>query len=285
MKRRTIICQSGQLNTVNPQARATIKSRRRNPLGGSFGSAMAGLGLIVFAGGASGQAVSLGEAGNFAIVSSQGVTNSGLSIVEGDVGLSPLTTITGFTFSTPVGLGVVNGTVFYNDTTAMTAQNDALTAYNTLAGGAYLPLNDLAGLDLGGMTLAPGTYHFDTSAQLTGNLILDTGTDPNAVFVIQIGSMLITATTSSVTVIGAGAGITPNIFWQVGNSATLDTGTAFTGNILAMASVSLGTGSSLENGRAIALNGAVTLLTNSVSEPIMVLAAPGRYWNGTNSNL
>lgn len=240
---------------------------------------------MALSGSALGQAVSLGEAGNFAIVSSQGVTSTGFTVVNGNVALSPLTTITGFTFSGPPGPGVVTGTVHYNDSSASLAQSNALTAYNTLAGRAYLPANDLTGLDLGGMTLAPGTYHFDTSAQLTGTLTLASGLDPNAVYVFQIGSTLTTAVTSDVVVTGAGAGVTPNIFWQVGSSATFNSGTSFTGNVLALASVSFGTGSTLTNGRALALNGAVTLLGNTVTAPVMVLAAPGRYWNGTNSNL
>lgn len=157
---------------------------------------MAGLGMVALSSGANAQAVPLGEAGKFAIVSSQGVTNSGPSVVDGNIALSPLTTITGFTFSNPPGLGVVNGTVHYNDWSAMLAQSDALTAYNSLAGMAYLPANDLTGQDLGGMTLAPEVYHFDTSAQLTGELTLATGLDPDAVYVFQIGSTLTTATTA-----------------------------------------------------------------------------------------
>ena len=246
---------------------------------------MAGLGLIVFSNTTHGQAVSLGEAGNFTIVSSQGVTNTGPTIINGNIALSPLTTITGFDISVPAGPGVINGNVHYNDSVAQLAQSDALTAYNTLAGLAYLPANNLTGMDLGGKTLAPGVYHFDTSAGLTGNLTLATMADPNAVFVFQIGSTLTTATGSSLIVTGAGAGITPNIFWQVGSSATLNTGTMFSGNILALASVSMGTGSGLSLGRALALNGAVTLLSNSISAPNLVLAAPGRYWNGSASNL
>lgn len=243
---------------------------------------MAGLGLIVFSCGANGQAVSLGEAGNFAIVSAAGVTNSGFTVVNGNIALSPTPTINGFTFSNPIGLGVVNGVVHYNDSVAMLAQDDALTAFNTLAG---LPTGtNLTGQDLGGKVLAPGVYTFNSSAQLTGNLTLATGSDPNAVYVFQIGSTLTTATTSSVTVTGAGSA-TPNIFWQVGSSATLDTGTQFAGNILAQASISMGTGSNLAIGRAVALDGAVTLLTNNISAPVAVLAAPGRYWNGRNSNL
>lgn len=250
-----------------------------------LGTAVAGFASMADPSMAYGQAVPLGEAQNFTIVSHAGVTNSGPSIVSGNIALSPLTTITGFTFSTPPGLGVVTGSVHSNDALAKQAQADSLTAYNTIAGMAYLPANDLTGTDLGGKTLTPGVYHFETSAGLTGNLTLNTLADPNAVFIFQIGSTLTTAVGSSITVTGAGAGITPNIFWQVGSSATLNTGTAFSGNILAMASVSSGTGTTITNGRALALNGATTLLSNSVSAPTLAPLAPGRYWNGKTTNL
>ncbi len=203
---------------------------------------MTGLSLVMLSTNAAAQAVSLGTAGNFTIVSSQGMTNAGPTIVAGNIALSPLTTISGFTFSTPAGPGTVTGMVNYNDSLAALAQDNALTAFNTLAGMAYLPANDLTGLDLGGMTLSPGGYHFNTSAGLTGNLTLATLTDPNAVFIFQIGSTLVTNVGAQVLVTGAGAGITPNIFWQVGSSATVNANGVFTGNILAQASVTLGTG-------------------------------------------
>jgi len=286
MKRRTLIQTTKQLRYSTQHAGTTSKSRRRNPMVRPFGSAMVGLGMIVFSCAANGQAVSLGEAGNFAIVSSQGVTNSGFSIVNGNIALSPIPTITGFSNAIPAsGDGFVNGVVHYNDAVAMLAQSDALTAYNTLAGTAYIPANNLTGLDLGGMTLAPGVYHFETSAQLTGTMTLATGSNANAVYIFQVGSTLTTATGSSLVMTGDGAGLTPNIFWQVGSSATLNTGTLFSGNILALASVSFGTGSQLAIGRALALTGAVTLLNNTVTAPVLALAAPGRYWNGTNGNL
>lgn len=284
MKRRALLHIHGSYHLSSRPAESLRRSHSAQ-VRSHAGSAMLGLGLIVLACAANGQAVSLGAAGNFTIVSSQGVTNSGPSIVTGNIGLSPLTTITGFSFSTPAGPGVVTGTVHYNDALALRAQNNALTAYNTLAGMAYLPANDLTGLDLGGMTLTPGVYHFDTSAGLTGNLTLNTLSDPNAVFIFQIGSTLTTATGASLVVTGAGAGTDPNIFWQVGSSATLNSNTALSGNILALASVSLGTGASLANGRALALNGAVTLLSNSVAAPAQLPATPGRYWNGSSNNL
>ncbi len=258
---------------------ARLSTRRQHAL---LGSTLAGLSLLCFITSATGQGVPLGAAQNFAIATYAGVTNSGPSLVAGNVALSPLTAITGFTFSTPAGAGVVTGTVHYNDALAQQAQADAMTAYNTLAGQAYLPANNKTGVDLGGLTLTPGVYHFNSSAGLTGTLTLNTLGDPNAVFIFQIGSSLTTATGSSVVVTGGG---TPKIYWQVGSSATLNSGTAFDGNILALASVTMGTGASLVNGRAIALDGAVSLLSNNVTAPALNAAAPGRFWNGASSNL
>lgn len=230
-----------------------------------------------------GQAVSLGDARDFAIISAAGVTNSGFTIVNGNIALSPTPTIIGFINALPSsGNGVVNGVVHYNDSIAQAAQLDARTAYNTLAGMA--PGTNLTGMDLGGMTLAPGTYTFNSSAFLTGNLTLATGTDQNAAYVFQIGSTLVTATTSQVIVTGMGAA-TPNIFWQVGSSATLENGTLFSGNILADISITMKTGANLANGRAIALTGAVSMLTNNVSAPMALAPSVGRYWNGYASNL
>jgi outer membrane autotransporter protein len=285
MKRRKLTHVSEPRNDLNHHRGPSRGSCCVSSIGVSVGFAIASFGVLALSGIARGQAVSLGDARNFGIISSQGVTSTGFSVVNGNVGLSPLTTITGFNFSTPSGPGLVNGTVYYNDATAINARNHAMTAYNSLAGLAYIPANDLTGLDLGGMTLAPGVYHFDTSAQLTGALTLATGADPNAIYVFQIGSTLTTATDASVIVTGAGSGLTPNIFWQVGSSATLNTGTAFTGNILALASVSFLTNTQFTNGRAMALNGAVTLDSNTLTSPVQILAAPGRFWNGANSNL
>jgi autotransporter-associated beta strand protein len=231
--------------------------------------------------GAKGQDISLGAAEDFTIVSAQGITNSGPTVITGNVALSPLDSITGFTFSTPPGAGVITGSVHYNDALAAQAQSDALAAFNTLAGLTFLSANNKTGLDLGGLTLTPGVYHFDTSVGLTGTLTLDTLGDPNAVFVFQIGTTLTTAAGSSVIVTGAGTTIDPNVFWQVGSSASLNTNATFDGNILALISVSLGTNASVVNGSVIALNGAVTLLSNTLSSP----ALDGRYWNGLSDNL
>jgi len=119
--------------------------------------------------------------------------------------------------------------------------------------------------DIGGQVLAPGVYKATTSLAITGNVTLDGQNKADSVFIFQIGSALTTSVNSTVTLInGANA---CNIFWQVGSSATLNTASAFNGNILALASISLGTGA-VVNGRTLARNGAVTLLSNTVSKPL-----------------
>lgn len=240
---------------------------------------MAGLGVIFFSSGASGQAVSLGEAENFAIISYAGVTNTDLfTIVNGNIALTPTPTITGFP------PGVVNGVIRYNDTIAQTARNDAYSAYTTLENMAYDPLNDFSGDNLGGMTLTAGVYHYGVEAALGGILTLDAQNDPNAVFVFQIDSTLITASGASVVIINPGLNFASNIYWQVGSSATLGVATSFAGNILAYSSITMNTGTTLLNGRAIALNGAVTLDGNTIGVAAVDVPAEGHYWNGRTDN-
>jgi ice-binding like protein len=199
---------------------------------------------------------SLGSAQGFAVLGGSTVTNTGATIVTGDLGVSPGTSVTGFP------PGIVIGTIHAGDAVALQAQADALTAYTNLAGLACDV--DLTGQDLGGLTLTPGVYCFDTSAQLTGALTLDAQGSDSAEFVFQIGSTLTTATLSSVTLINGGA--ESNVFWQVGSSATLGSSTTFVGNVLASASITLVTNTNV-SGRALALNGAVTMDTNNVTMP------------------
>jgi Ice-binding-like len=201
-------------------------------------------------------APTLGTAQSFAILGASAVTNTGPSIINGNLGVSPGTAITGFP------PGIVNGTIHAADAVAAQAQSDANTAYNSLAGQ---PCNTiLTGQDLGGLTLTPGVYCYTSSAQLTGTLTLNGQGNPNAVFIFKIGSTLITASNSSVVLVNGGSPC--NIFFQVGSSATLGTGTQFIGNIFALASVTLTTNVTIA-GRAIGLNGAVTLDSNVVSVP------------------
>ena len=204
--------------------------------------------------GAQASAVDLGTSAPFVVLGGSAVTNTGPSVLNGDLGVAPGTSLTGF--GSPA---VVNGTTHNNDAVANTAQGDLTTAYNAAAGQPYSPGNDLTGIDLGNKTLTAGAYHFSSSAQLTGALTLDAQGDPTAQFVFEIGSTLTTASASSVVLVN---GASPcNVFWQVGSSATLGTDTAFQGNILALTDVSLNTRASVL-GRVLARNGAITLINN-----------------------
>ncbi len=201
--------------------------------------------------------VNLGSADSFAVLGSTTVTNTGNTTIFGNLGLSPGTSITGFPPGQVAG-GATN--IHIADATAILAQNDLVTAYNYAAGQACA--NTLS-QDLGGLTLTPGVYCFLSSAQLTGVLTLNALGDPNAVFLFQIGSTLTTATNSSVVFTNGGQG--DSLFWQVASSATLGTSTAFQGNILALTSITMNTSATIPCGRALALNGAVTMDTNMVS--------------------
>ncbi len=198
----------------------------------------------------------LGSAASFAVLGGQTVTNTGPTTINGDLGVSPGTAITGF----PPGI-VTGGATHAADAVALQAQSDVTTAYDALAGQACT--GHLTGRDLGGMTLTSGVYCFSSSAQLTGELTLDAEGNSNAVFIFQIGSKLTTASNSSVRMINGGSDC--NVFWQVGSSATLGTTTAFKGSILALTSIALNNGASIVSGRALARNGAVTMDNNKVS--------------------
>lgn len=199
--------------------------------------------------------VDLGTAATFGALGASTVTSTGLTVITGNLGVSPGTAITGF----PPGI-FTGGEFTDSDPFAVAAQSAAHTAYTTAAG--LTPTQVLTGQDLGGLTLGPGVYFFASSAQLTGTLTLDAGGDPNAQFVFQIGSTLTTATGSAVVMINGG--VPHNVFWQVGSSATIGTASAFQGNIIANTSVTATTGASVL-GSLIALNGAVTLDDNLIT--------------------
>jgi len=223
-----------------------------------IGLAIIGIATFLFSTAPASAQVPLGTSASFAVLGGSTVTNTGPSVITGNLGVSPGSSVIGF----PPGV-VVGGTIHAADAVAGQAQSDLTTAYNTAAGIACG--TDLTGQDLGGLTLTPGVYCFTTSAALTGTLTLNFQGDPNAFFLFKIGSTLTTASASSVVLSNnGGSACAPNLIWQVGSSATLGTGTTFAGNVLALTSITLTTGANL-NGRALARNGAVTLDTNNVS--------------------
>ncbi len=196
----------------------------------------------------------LGSAQGFAVLGASTVTNAGPTVITGDLGVSPGTAITGF----PPGT-VSGGTIHAGDAAATAAQAAAHTAYANLVAqpcGSNLTGKTL-GTSPGAVTLSPGVYCFNSSAQLTGTLTLN----GSGVYVFKMGTTLTTASKSAVVLAkGATAG---NVFWQVGSSATLGTNTVFVGSILANISDTVTTGASV-SGRVFALTGAVTLSENRI---------------------
>lgn len=230
---------------------------------------IAGLvGFIVFFGVAgspafAATALNLGAAAPYAVVAGSTITNTGSSVITGDIGLSPGTSITGFP------PGTVSGTTDIANANSLAAQTSATAAYGVAASDT--PFTTVAGGTIGGMTLSPGVYNASSSMSLTGTVTLNGGGDPNAVFIFQAGSTLTTATSSSV-VLENGAQAC-NVFWQVGSSATIGSTTSFIGTILALTSVTLASGASVE-GSVFAQTGAVTLDDNLISVVTCATPAP-----------
>jgi hypothetical protein len=183
----------------------------------------------------------LGTALNFTVLAGSTITNTGPTVITGNLGISPgnASSVTGFP------PGVVTGTQDAADAAAVSAPSTS----------------DKTGVNLGGMDLVPGVYTFSSSAQLTGPLTLS----GNGVFIFQIGSTLTTASGSSV-LLNNGAQACA-VFWQVGSSATLGTTTHFQGNLMALQSITMKTGADILSGRALARNGALTLDTNQITPP------------------
>jgi hypothetical protein len=209
--------------------------------------------------------VGLGTATPFAVLAGATVTNTGPSTITGDVGVSPGTAVTGF----PPGVLTPPGTIHAADAVAAQAKLDLRTAYNDAA--SRIPADSVTILD--GLSLAPGVYKSDFGMALNGGTVtLDAGGDPNAVFIFQAGSTLITQSTSTVALINGGSPC--NVYWQVSSSATLGTGTRFIGSILALASATVQTGT-IVNGRVLARTGQVSLDTNTITRPSCATIPPG----------
>jgi hypothetical protein len=202
----------------------------------------------------------LGTAANFAVLAGSAITNTGPTVISGGVGLFPGTAVSGF----PPG---VASTRHQTDAVARGAKDALVTAYNDLA--SWRPTRSLTGRDLGGMTLTPGVYTFSSSAQLTGTLTLS----GNGIFIFRTGSSLTTASNSHVLVTNGANGC--GVYWKVGSSATLGSGTQFKGTIVALTSITMVTAATILPGRALARNGAVTLDSNRISMPAGGCSATG----------
>ena len=243
--------------TGSPRVRSRHPLVRASATVGAAAAMVIGVALTQSTSASAAQApVGLGTAAPFAVLAGTTITNTGATVISGDVGLSPGSAITGF----PPGL-VTNGTVQTADATAVQAQSSLATAYIDAADRT--PATPVS-TDLGGLTLTPGVYQSAAAMSLTGTVTLDAQNNPNAVFVLQTGSTLTTASSSTVDLIGGAQAC--NVFWQVGSSATLGTSTTFAGSILALTSASVETGATIA-GRVLVRNGAVTLDDNVVDVP------------------
>src|ERR1700674_729843 len=202
----------------------------------------------------------LGTATSFAVLAGSGITNTGPTVISGGLGLFPGTAVTGY----PPGHATVT---HKTDAVARQAKTDLVTTYNDLA--SWRSTRSMTGQDLGGKTLGPGVYTFSSSAQLTGTLTLS----GNGIFIFQTGSTLTTASNSRVLVTNGAQGC--GVYWKVGSSATLGTGTQFKGTIVALTSITMVTGATILPGRALARNGAVTLDSNLINLPAGPCSATG----------
>jgi len=203
-------------------------------------------------------AVALSSAGSLAILSGAGITNTGATVITGDMGLSPGSSVGGFP------PGILYGTLHINDNIAKQAKLDLTAAYNDAAGRTSTDKVYIAG-NIGGLTLTPGLYTSTSSLAISsGDVTFDAQGDPNAVFIIQIASAF--TTTAGRQVILSGGALAKNIFWQVGSSATFGTTSVMKGTVMAMQSISFNTGATLD-GRALARNGSVTMQGNTIVKP------------------
>jgi hypothetical protein len=204
--------------------------------------------------------VPLGTAGDFGVLAGEAVLNTGLSVIDGELGVSPgpPATVTGF----PPGTITGGRTPHVNDAAAMQAHADLVDAYAAMAAQ---PVTEPAITgNLGGRTLGPGVHASAATIAVTGTLTLDAGGDPSAVFILRAGSTLDGAASSEVILEGGAQAC--NVYWQVGISATLAANSQFSGTIVAAESLTLGAGMTIA-GRALARDGDVTMDSTSITVP------------------
>src|SRR5690349_7107956 len=199
--------------------------------------------------------VILGSASTLAVLAGASITSTEATNITGDIGLSPGSSIGGFP------PGILTGTQHINDATSDQAKLDLTAAYNDLAGRTSTDIVTLSG-NIGGLTLTPGLYKSTSSLAISsGDLTFDAKGNADAVFIIQIATTL--TTTSGRKVILSGGALASNIFWQVGSSATFGTTSVFKGTVLAMQSITLNTGATVD-GRVLARTGSITMAGNTI---------------------
>ena len=251
---------AGVPSTFQSPKRGSLAVSRRSALRAGRKTSRVGLLLLgslstlLFASSALGATatVGLGSAGNFSVLAGSTVTNTGPTTMFGDLGLAPGSSVTG----APNVLGATH----VDDAVAIGAKNALTTAYNDAASRST---NGSAGTDLAGQTFSPGVHTASSSLLLSsGSVTLNAQGDPNAVFIFQIGSTLTTGSNTSVSLINGAQAC--NVFWQVGSSATLGTGTRFIGTVMAAASITANTAATI-HGRLLAQTAAVTLDTNTIT--------------------
>jgi hypothetical protein len=207
--------------------------------------------------------LNLGSASSYAVLAGSTITNTGTSVISGDVGLYPGTSVTGFSSVTLTGAENVANAA------AQGAEGASTAAY--LVAKGETPTTKTETAIAGATTLTPGIYTASSALSVGGTLTLNGGGDADAVFIFQAGSTLITASSTSVVLEGGAQAC--NVFWQVGSSATLGTSTSFVGSILALTSATLDTGATV-NGRVQAQTGAVTLDGNTITVPSCSATTP-----------
>ena len=199
--------------------------------------------------------VALGSTATLAVLAGASITSTGATVITGDMGLSPGSSIGGFP------PGILNGIQHINTEISTQAKLDLTALYNDLAGRTSTDIVTLSG-NIGGLTLTPGLYKSTSSLAISsGDLTFDALGNADAVFVIQIATTL--TTTSARKVILAGSASASNIFWQVGSSATFGTTSVMKGTVVAMQSITLNTGAKID-GRVLARTGSITLAGNTI---------------------
>jgi len=205
--------------------------------------------------------VGLGAAASYAVLAGAGITNTGATTINGDVGTFPTPSETGF------GTVTLNGANNAGNATTQQAKTDLTTAYNTAANAQ--PEN-AAAVELGGRTLTPGVYTSGTFG-LTGTLTLDTQGDPHAVFIFKTASTLTTASNSRVVIVNGATAC--NVFWKVGSSATLGTGSHLVGTVLAQTAITANNAATIQ-GRLLARTASVTLDHNTITRTVCAASTP-----------